>query len=339
MKIAQICTFDIDGGAARASYRLHRGMIGLGHESVLLALNKTSTDETVRQIRAGAAADEFLVRCLQGIQRHFIDSNRTPVSNTMFSLPYPGYDLTALDEVATADVINLHWVARLQSPITIHGLLALGKPVVWTLHDMWPFTGGCHYSSGCHGYEEACFPCPQLDRDPNRLPEALLTDNIEAIRDQRLVVVTPSEWLGGCARRSRVFRRARVEVIPYSLETDTFAPLPKREAKQRLGLGPETLTLLAGAHDGNERRKGLPELAEALEACLDDLDFQDWIRHDLVRLLWFGPPPDRLGTCRSRGGVWGGSPRTRSFARYTARPTCMSCRRWKTPSPTPSWRQ
>jgi len=295
VKIAQVCTFDIHGGAARASYRLHRGMIALGQESLLLVLDKTSTDDTVRQLHAGPAADEFAVRCLRGIQRHYIDANRTPISNTLFSLPYPGYDLTALDEIVTADVINLHWVALLQSPVTIRGLLGLGKPVVWTLHDMWAFTGGCHYSSGCHRYEEDCFPCPQLDSDPCRLPAAVLDDKIEAIGGPRLVVVTPSKWLAGCARRSRLFRNARVEVIPYSLETDTFAPLPKREAKRRLGLGPDTVTLLMGAHDGRERRKGFTQLAQALRICVDDLQFRGWVRQDTVRLLWFGIPPDEFG--------------------------------------------
>jgi glycosyltransferase involved in cell wall biosynthesis len=294
MRIAQVATADIHGGAARAGYRLHRGLIGLGQESALLVLDKTSTDDTVRQLRAEPAADEFALRCLQGIQRDYIDANRTPISNTLFSLPYPGHDLTGLDEVGAADVINLHWVARLQSPGSVRQLLRLGKPVVWTLHDMWPFTGGCHYSAGCGEYQAGCSPCPQLADDPHRLPAAVLKDKLEALADPRLVVVAPSEWLAGCARRSRLFRETRVEVIPYSLETDAFAPLPKAEAKHRLGLRPETMTILAGAHEGRERRKGFSELAEALRMCADDPQVRQWVSQDALTLLWFGHPPADL---------------------------------------------
>ena len=302
MRIAQVATADILGGAARAGYRLHRGLIGLGQQSALLVLDKMSTDDTVRQLRAEPPADEFALRCLQGIQRHYIDANRTPISNTLFSLPYPGHDLTGLDEVGAADVINLHWVARLQSPGTIRRLLRLGKPVVWTLHDMWPFTGGCHYSSGCGGYQAGCSPCPQLADDPHRLPAAVLNDKLEAMADPRLVVVTPSEWLAGCARRSRLFRETRVEVIPYALETDAFVPLPKAEAKQRLGLRPETKTILAGAHEGRERRKGFVELAEALRMCADDPHVRQWVSQDALTLLWFGHATGgHRGTGRARG--------------------------------------
>ncbi len=269
-------------------------MIHLGQESLLLVANKRSTDDTVRQLRAGPMPDEFRVRCLRNIQRHYIDTNRAPISNTLFSVPYPGHDLTTLDEVVTADVINLHWVAFFQSPVTIRGLLELGKPVVWTLHDMSAFTGGCHYSSGCSRYRDDCFPCPQLERDPCRLPAAVLDDKIEAIGGSRLIVVTPSKWLATCARRSRLFRHTPVEVIPHSLETDVFAPLPKREAKARLGLAADTFTLLAGGQDGRERRKGFTQLAETLRICLLDAQFRDWVSRNAVRLLWFGNPPDEL---------------------------------------------
>jgi glycosyltransferase involved in cell wall biosynthesis len=293
MKIAHVSIFDVKGGAARAAYRLHRGLIGLGEQSRMLTVHKVSRDETVHQLSPGSEAADLTQRSLQRLQRDCIDAQRTPISNTLFILPYPGYDLTVHPEILAADVINLHWVSRVQSPITLRRLLQLGRPVVWTLHDMWAFTGGCHYSAGCDRYEHDCWPCPQLREDPYRLPAAVLSDKL-ATADSRLTVVTPTKWLAGCARRSRLFRTTRIEVIPYSLETDTFAPVPKAEAKQRLGLGPDTMTLLASAYNGNERRKGFTVLVEALRICAADPRFREMGGRRPMRLLWFGAPPDDL---------------------------------------------
>jgi glycosyltransferase involved in cell wall biosynthesis len=293
LKITHVSSLDIQGGAARAAYRLHRGLIGLGQDSRLLTPRKASTDETVDRLGTRAEATDLPHRSLQRLQRDYIDAQRTPVSNTLFILPYPGYDLTAHPRIRASDVINLHWVTRFQSPITVQRLLRVGAPVVWTLHDMWAFTGGCHYSSGCDGFERDCRPCPQLREDPHGLPAAVLADKL-AVVDPRPIVVAPSRWLAAAARRSRLFRDARIEVIPYSLETEIFAPAPRAEAKQRLGLGPDTATLLASADNGKERRKGFRVLAEALRLCSADPWFREQASRRALALLWFGSAPDEL---------------------------------------------
>jgi glycosyltransferase involved in cell wall biosynthesis len=296
MRIAHISTYDIQGGAARAAYRLHQGLIELGTHSRMLSVHKASTDETVQQIRPRRDPDAFAPEYLERLQQGYINSNRTPISNTLFTLPYPGCDLTGLRDVMMSDVVNLHWVAFLQSPTTIGRLLRLDRPVVWTLHDMWAFTGGCHFSAGCTRYEHDCWPCPQLRDDPHRLPAAVLGDRFSSIPHPRLVVVAPSQWLATCARQSLVFRHTRIEVIPNSLQTDVFTPEVKAEAKRLLGISPDTLILLAGAHDANERRKGFAELAEALRICAADAGFQKLLQRDKVKILSFGLGPGGTGT-------------------------------------------
>lgn len=291
MKIVQVNTSDIQGGAARAAYRLHRGLIALGQSSRLLAVHKQSTDETVLQIQAEAASDRTREQQLAMIQNSYINGNRTTLSNTSFSLPYPGFDLTHLPVVQAADVINLHWIAYYQSPATLKQLSALGKPIVWTLHDMWAFTGGCHYSAGCDRYQHNCVPCPQLSNDPYCLPEAILQDRLEFLTEaNNVVIVTPSHWLADCARRSRVFQKKRIEVIPYSLDTEIFKPLPKEDTKQQLGISLDTLTILVGADNGNEQRKGFAQLLQALKICLNDPQFNKLVQQKKVNLLCFGIP-------------------------------------------------
>jgi glycosyltransferase involved in cell wall biosynthesis len=294
MKIIQLNTYDIDGGAARAAYRLHRGLIEIGQQSRLLTTFKQSLDETVSLLSPKPQAGESDSGYLSLIQQHYINANRTPLSNTLFSLPYPGLDLTPLHDVLVADIINLHWIAYFQSPVTLKQLLDLGKPVVWTLHDMWAFTGGCHYSSGCSQYQQDCSACPQLRDDPFGLTSALLKDKLELLADSNLTLVTPSRWLAECARSSQLFRRHRIEVIPYSLETDIFIPQAKAEAKKRLGISPDTVTLLAGAQDGNERRKGFFELLQALKICTENVRFQELVGAAQFRLLCFGVPNEQL---------------------------------------------
>ena len=225
---------------------------------MLVRHRSASDDSVVSVVEPGTANQQREAFMLEQVtQRHYIDTHRSGFGNTLFSLPYPGYDLSALQHVQTADVIHLHWTAYYQSPLTVHKLLATGKPVVWTLHDQWPFTGGCHYTAGCLNYRRDCAACPQLSDDTYELPAAILKDKEFYLRDGNLTVVAPSHWLkAACARESRLFRGLRVEEIPYSLDSEVFRPLPKPEPKGKLGLKADTVTLLFGAQDGTEKRKG-----------------------------------------------------------------------------------
>jgi glycosyltransferase involved in cell wall biosynthesis len=297
MKIVQINTYDIQGGAARAAYRLHKGLREIGEDCRMLVRYKASSDDSVYRIDArkdSAKLDEEFY--LDQIQHCYIDRHRTDLSNTIFSLPYPGYDLSESALVQAADIINLHWVAWYQSLTTLHGLFSLGKPVVWTLHDQWAFTGGCHYSAGCDKYIRDCSSCPQLADDPFDLSAAILKDKIELFKNVNLTVVTPSKWLAGCAGVSRLFKNVRVEVIPNSLEVDVFMPVPKAEAKQRLSLPEDTITLLFGAHSGEEKRKGFGELIGAITYCKSHPEFQKLLDENKITVLCFGYPAKELTT-------------------------------------------
>ena len=295
MKIVQVSTNDVRGGAARAAYRLHRGLLQIGEDCRMLVRRKASTDDSVFCVTETNSAEKleelFLGTAIQG---HYINSHRTGISNTIFSLPYPGYDLSTLPLVQAADIVNLHWVAYYQSPLTLHKLFALGKPVVWTLHDQWAFTGGCHYTAGCEKYLQDCAICPQLTDDPFNLPAAVLRDKLEFFKGANLTIITPSRWLAACARESRLFKDLRVEAIPNSLETDVFSPLSKAKARESMGLAAETVTLLFGAEYGTEKRKGFRELMAAIQFCLKDAEFQNLVKDDRIRVLCFGHLSDEL---------------------------------------------
>jgi glycosyltransferase involved in cell wall biosynthesis len=290
LKILQVSTYDIQGGAGIAAYRLHRGLRELGEECRMLVRHKSSADDSVIRVlpRKPAERDdqEFFLRTV--IQGHYIDSNRTDISNTMFTLSHPGYDLSHLPSIRETEIINLQWVADYQSPVTLRKLLSLGKPVVWTLHDQWAFTGGCHYAAGCTKYREDCAACPQLADDPFDLPAAILQDKKALCTPAQLTIVTPSRWLASCVRESALFKNLRVEVIPYSLDTEFFSPSPKGEAKKKLGLPPDTVTLLFGVIDGAEKRKGFQELLTAIRYAMETPQFKNLVGQGRLKIFCFG---------------------------------------------------
>ncbi len=296
MKILQISTYDISGGAARAAYRLQKGLREIGHDCRMLVKHKNTEDAYVYQISSDPAGEDILREFLLNgvIQEHYIRSHRTKMSNTFFSIPYPGFDITPLPALQETDIINLHWVAQYQSVSTLRKLCSLEKPVVWTLHDQWAFTGGCHYGAGCEKYRVDCSKCPQLSGDLSLLPEAVLKDKLSFFEGVALTFVTPSQWMGECLKKSRLFGDRRIEVIPNSLETDVFSPIPKEEARQILGLEKDTLTFLFGGEDANEKRKGFSELISAIEFLTTKSEFKRLLEIKKVCVLCFGRPSEAL---------------------------------------------
>jgi hypothetical protein len=212
MRILQINTHDIQGGAARAAYRLHQGLRQIGADCRMLVRHKVSLEDSVLQVQKSELESPIEDIDETAIQTHYIDTHRTELSNTYFSHSFPGFELANSAVVRAADVINLHWVARFQSPVTLGSLVHSGKSVVWTLHDQWPFTGGCHYSAGCQNYRQDCRSCPQLTEDPFSLPSAVLNDKRQLFKHANLTIVTPSRWLAECAHESSVLKNFRVEV-------------------------------------------------------------------------------------------------------------------------------
>ena len=291
MRIVVISTTEREGGAARAARRLHRALLAAGAESSFLVGRKKSADNDVLEVPAPEAPPTARWSLLQ---QELIDNNRVGQWNTHFSVTLPGTDLTSHPAVLEADVIHLHWISGLLSAADIARLLALGKPVVWTMHDERAFTGGCHYTFGCREFASLCETCPQLRDDPQHFPAAVLADARLLWSPHALTIVTPTRWLAGQARQSTLFGIRRIETIPYALETDFFRPSPKSEARKTLGIAPDALVLLFGADYGAERRKGFHELITALKLCLCDNTFHRRCQERNVTLLCFGHPAEEL---------------------------------------------
>lgn len=170
------------------------------------------------------------------------------------------------------DVINLHWVAGgFLHPKTVG---RFESPIVWTLHDMWPFTGGCHYVKSCEKYEDNCGACPRLGSDdPDDLSRSTWKRKHRAWQNLEFTVVAPSKWLANCAEESSLFKNATVEVIPNGLDIESFRPQPPDSVRSRLGIAPDANLVCFGA-DWATPRKGTDLLYDALarlETQADDV--------------------------------------------------------------------
>lgn len=170
------------------------------------------------------------------------------------------------------DLVNLHWVnAGFVSPATVE---RSSIPIVWTLHDMWAFTGGCHYTEGCDRFRTGCGACPILGSGDERdLSSHRLQAKARAFAANPITFVTPSSWLAEAARSSHVLEGQRVEVIPNGIDTTVFKPLDRALARSAFNLD-ETKVLIGfgAANPLAERRKGSVELLTALEAMATMID-------------------------------------------------------------------
>jgi glycosyltransferase involved in cell wall biosynthesis len=264
VKIVLVSDHEIEGGAAQAASRLAEVLAC--HDDVTRVVLHGQPGayrwHTVPLIREEPAWRRQLYR----LPRRFMPGR----------YPRPGTRDFAAEQLAQAlqrlqpDVINVHnlhaGTAWGWGPHLVE-LASRFAPVVWTLHDMWSFTGRCAYSYGCERFSAGCgADCPTASEAPS-----LSADDIAPAWQERrrlfakhpsLVGVTPSRWLADEARRG-LWRDHRLEIIPYGVATSTFTPQPRAHARRALGIADTGPILLISAVDLTERRKGaelLPEL-------------------------------------------------------------------------------
>lgn len=277
MKIVFLNTYYKTGGAASACRRTAEALIRAG-VNVTLLTQEENTSQFGRTLRSGWLAEKnALVRlALEKIDlKRYVKKKAGWEFN--YSHAYKGLNLSNEPEIKAADLINLHWLNHgLFSLKTLSKLAELRKPIVWTAHDMWLFTGGCFYANTCEAYQKACGNCPFMSK-PN------LTDlshqiwkKKQTIYDQlNLTVVTSSQWLKDCASKSSLLSQKKVLAIPTPVDTDNiYYPQDQSRARTALGLPQDTFLLLFGAAKVSDPRKGIKYLHSAIELLKDKLPTQ-----------------------------------------------------------------
>ena len=199
----------------------------------------------------------------QQFDRHLKDRDPAAEVFAMAQLPQP----TKLNwSKSGVDVVHLHWISFFADYPSFFGSIPDHVPIVWTLHDMNPFTGGCHYSNGCESFRSGCGNCPQV-RSPGVQDVSFDSFRIKskALNRKNLHVVTPSRWLGELARKSKVWpTQTTFHVIRLGFDLDQFSPHDKRYARERLGIHSDAVLICFGAEDIRNHRKGFHHLLNCL---------------------------------------------------------------------------
>lgn len=260
MKVLLLNAYDTRGGAARAVYRLHRGLREIGVASYMLVQSKASDEAYVLGPLSKWSRLMATIRPQLDILPTYLYRHRKPV------IYFPGLVSTPYGRLKNVhmDVAHLHWVAH--GFLNPKALTKLRAPLIWTLHDMWPFTGGCHYDNDCGRYAAACGRCPTLQSQRDfDLSRFVWEQKKRWWRGLELTLVAPSRWMADLARRSALFKDRRIEVIPNGIDLSIYRPLNKRLARELLNLPLDKQIILFGALGATgDSRKGFRYVKEAI---------------------------------------------------------------------------
>ena len=292
MRVVHINRSDVVGGASVAASRIVEALRAQNIDASMLVAEKSGDSSWAHPVAQSSINKTLLKSRFLWDVAGFMGHEKSRLTRFAFSLAAAGFDLSKLSLVQEADIIHLHWFN--QGFLSLKGLgklLQLGKPVVWTLHDMWGFTGGCHYSGECERFTGACGHCAAI-RDPsaNDISSIQHQRKKTIYRDAPLSIVTCSTWLESAARKSSLLKDHPVISIPNPIDIDLYAPFPRAEARKRLKLPIDKKILLFGAANISDPRKGMHLLMHALKKLANGKNAKD------IELVIFGKMPSGIDT-------------------------------------------
>ncbi len=262
MKILHINTTDIEGGAARAAYRLHRALLDAGIDSQMLVQNKLSDDYT---ILGPTSKIEKIINKI----RPFLD--RLPLwkyknkTKTPFSPAWLPSNVVKKINKLNPDIVHLHWIAG--GMIRIEELAKIKAPIVWTLHDMWAFTGGEHIDEGQKHYIDRCGNSKVLNsnKENDLSREGWRRKKKTYDRIGKFWVISPSRWIQKEAQKSSLLKDKNHALLPNPIDTNLFKPIDKKQMRELWGLPQDKKMILFGAMSAtSDPNKGYDLLKESL---------------------------------------------------------------------------
>lgn len=288
LNILHISTWDTKGGAGRAAYRLHRELLENGQKSLLVAKLKSCNDSTVQKFSVSSALKDRLARIFRGFM---IERKQQRASSRLTDSHEPFHDDRSRfgNQITQAipsntDIINLHWVAN--DFLDYSGFFGkIKKPIVWTLHDSNPFTGGCHCPGECREYTKRCGNCPKLQSDSPRDYSHQIwqrkKQSLLKLTKNQMHIACPSSWIQKKAQESSLFQGLPTHHIPNGVDTSVFSPLATGSLGQKLA-GCEKVVLFVADYT-KAPWKGFVLLQQALEKL--------WEKRQDFGLLAIGESP------------------------------------------------
>ena len=272
MRVLIVNTSERTGGAAVAASRLMKALNNNGVKAKMLVRDKESDSLTVVGLPKSPMLhwhflwERLVIFCrLHFSRKHLFEID---IANT-------GSDITKLREFQEADVIHLHWIN--QGMLSLNGIckiLRSGKPVVWTMHDIWPATGICHLTLGCHYYVNRCANCKYLPGGggSNDLASRIWQKKQQMQVDENIYYVACSRWLESEAKTSALLKGQKITSIPNPIDTHIYKKGNKEEARQRLGLPLDKKLILFASQRVTNENKGMSYLIEACRQLSDQCE-------------------------------------------------------------------
>lgn len=264
MNILNVNSSDTHGGAARAVFRLHQALCSERIDSKLLVNTKSSDDHTV--LRPNSKLNRGLVKFRPPLDALPVALYKKR-TKTLFSpawLPFSNI-VDRINDI-NPDIVHLHWIN--EGMLRIQDLARIKSPIVWSLHDNWAFTGGCHIMWECERYLETCGHCPLLNSDAqfdlSRILFSAKKNTYAKINN--ITIIGLSKWMASCASKSNLFRDKTVLNLPNLIDTSLFSPLKITTARELLRLPSTKKLVLFGAINAtSDVNKGYHHLIDALK--------------------------------------------------------------------------
>lgn len=269
MRVLVVNTSEKTGGAAVAASRLVDALNNNGVKAKMLVRDKVTEDITVVGLPKKLLAqwnflwERWCVFC----HLHFSKEHLWEID-----MAVAGSDITKMREFKEADIIHLSWLN--QGMLSLRGIRKIirsGKPIVWTMHDLWPATGICHYARGCNRYASTCGNCPLLPHKgfKNDLSAKVFRRKQNIYQQGNIYFVSCSKWLEKQAMVSGLFTGQRITNIPNPLDVRVFCPQDKAEARLRVGLPANKNIILFVSQRITDERKGMKYFVEAIDKLVE----------------------------------------------------------------------
>ncbi len=262
MKILIVSQSDVHGGAARAAYRLHKAFLSQDLQCQMLVARKASGDYTVIGPNSNPGNTWADIRAYMALPFHKLHQSANENLHSFNILPS---GLHKIINEMDVDIVNLHWINR--EMISISEISKIRHPIVWTLHDMWAFSGAEHYDDldAPERYKNG-YINTQASQGKFDLDRWVWRRKEKHWCQLNAHFVTPSQWLSGCVKESKLLQNFSVQTIPNCIDLKLFHPINKQWARQILGLEQNKRYVLFGALSStSNRRKGFHILLPAIE--------------------------------------------------------------------------
>lgn len=227
MKILIINRSESGGGAFVAGFRHFLALRHVGANVTMLVLKKKTDEKRIIAFSHNAIKHFFsgIKNIIEQIFYRILIKNKN--EHSLFTIDVFGNDISKLSILKEADIIHIHWInLGFLSIRDLRKIIQLGKPIVFTLHDMWLFTGGCHHADDCSHFEMHCGFCPQLRCSCKNDISAIRHKHKQEILKAESVsaVVACSNWIEGLARNSSILRSKHILTIPNAIDLEIYKP-------------------------------------------------------------------------------------------------------------------